>query len=171
MGAMSNLSIMIEEGGTLGKGAEYIYNGWKVMPLKPKSKDPHFNLIKRAYLDATDNLDLLSFWMKMDPNMNIGVACKPSGLVVFDVDFRNGGEAISELTETYTVKTGDGFHFYYQITPDMNFKGKLEEGIDIKYNGYVVAAPSIHPNGKAYEVVNSMKPAFIPSDLLEMAKK
>jgi hypothetical protein len=171
MGAMKEVGLAIETGGIFGQAAEYIYNGWKVMPLKSKSKDPHFDLIKRAYLDATDNWEVLKFWHKMDPNMNIGIACQPSGLVVFDVDFRNGGEVIPEFTETFTVKTGDGFHFYYQAPAETVFKGKLEDGIDIKWKGYVAAAPSIHPSGKVYEIVNSMKPAVIPADLLEMSSK
>ena len=155
----------------LSAAAEYAANGWKVLPLKRKSKDPHFDLIKRAYLDASDDMEIINFWHKMDPNMNIGIACQPSGLVVFDVDFRNGGEIIEELTPTFTVKTGDGFHFYYKAPAETLFKGTLQEGIDIKWKGYVAAAPSIHPNGKKYEVVNSMEQQIINQDLLEMGAK
>jgi len=155
----------------LNAAAEYSANGWKVLPLKPHSKDPHFDLIKRAYLDASNDLEIINFWHKMDPNMNLGIACQPSGLVVFDVDFRNGGEIIEELTPTFTVKTGDGFHFYYKAPAEMLFKSKLEDGIDIKWKGYVAAAPSIHPNGKKYEIVNNMEPQIINQDLLEMGAK
>lgn len=171
MSKMKELAQTIDEGGILGQAAEYIYDGWKVLPLKPNSKDPHFSLIKRAYLDASNEWDMLKFWHKMDPNMNIGIACQPSGLVVFDVDFRNGGEIIEELTPTFTVKTGDGFHFYYKAPVETLFKGKLQDGIDIKWKGYVAAAPSIHPNGKTYEIVNHMEPQIINEDLLEMGAK
>jgi len=51
------------------------------------------------------------------------------------------------------------------------FKGKLEEGIDIKWKGYVAAAPSIHPNGKNYKIVNNVKPTVITNELLEMGAK
>jgi hypothetical protein len=155
----------------LSTAADYVAKGWKVLPLKPKSKDPHFDLIKRAYLDASNDMDIVNFWHKMDPKMNIGIACQPSGLVVFDVDFRNGGEIIEELTPTFTVKTGDGFHFYYKAPVETLFRGTLQEGIDIKWKGYVAAAPSIHPNGKEYEIVNSMEPQLINEDLLEMGAK
>jgi len=41
MSKMKELAQTIDEGGILGKAAEYIYEGWKVLPLKPHSKDPH----------------------------------------------------------------------------------------------------------------------------------
>jgi len=34
----------------------------------------------------------------------------------------------------------------------MTFPGKWREGVDIKWNGYVVAAPSKHPSGSYYLV-------------------
>ena len=141
------------------------------MPLKAKKKDPHFDLIKNAYLGATTDEALIEFWFDVDPTANIGIACITSGLVVFDVDFRNGGEILEEFGETYTVQTGDGFHYYYQASPSLTFKGSLEAGIDIKHKGYVAAAPSIHPNGKIYTVINDIEPAMISSDLLEMGAK
>lgn len=150
---------------------EYAQKGWAVMPLKAKKKDPHFDLIKNAYLGATTDEALIEFWFDVDPTANIGIACSSSNLVVFDVDFRNGGEVIEQFGQTYTVKTGDGFHFYYQTTSDMSFKGSLETGIDIKHKGYVAAAPSIHPNGKIYTVIDDIKPVMISTDLLEMASK
>ena len=141
------------------------------MPLKAKKKDPHFDLIKNAYLGATTDEALIEFWFDVDPTANIGIACITSGLVVFDVDFRNGGEILEEFGETYTVATGDGFHYYYQASRSLSFKGSVETGIDIKHKGYVAAAPSIHPNGKIYTVINDSEPAMISADLIEMGAK
>jgi hypothetical protein len=39
--------------------------------------------------------------------------------------------------------------------------GKLADGIDIKYRGYVVAPPSIHANGKAYKVAKDTEPTWV----------
>ena len=141
------------------------------MPLKPKMKDPHFDLIKGAYLGATTDKKLINFWFDVDPKANIGIACVTSGLLVLDVDFRNGGAYIDEMGETYTVKTGDGFHYYYQAPKNLNVRGMIETGIDVKYKGYVVAASSIHPNGHIYNVVNDIQPAVLPAEILEMIKK
>jgi hypothetical protein len=157
--------------GTKKAALEYAQRGWSVMPLKAKKKDPHFDLIKNAYLGATTDEALIEFWFDVDPTANIGIACITSGLVVFDVDFRNGGEILEEFGETYTVATGDGFHYYYQASQSLSFKGSVQTGIDIKHKGYVAAAPSIHPNGKIYTVINDIEPAMISTDLLEMGAK
>jgi len=40
-----DLSVAAEENTNLGHAAKYLLNGWSVMPLKRKSKEPHFDLI------------------------------------------------------------------------------------------------------------------------------
>jgi hypothetical protein len=150
---------------------DYAARGWAVMPLKAKKKDPHFDLIKNAYLGATTDQTLINFWFDIDPKANIGIACVTSGLVVLDVDFRNGGQYFDEMRETYTVKTGDGFHYYYKIDQGLSLKGTIGDGIDVKYKGYVAAAPSIHPNGLIYEVVSDIEPISLPEAILEMVQK
>ena len=150
---------------------DYAKNGWSVLPVLPKKKDPHFDLVKNAYLSATTDIELINFWFDFDEKINIGIACKQSGLIVFDIDYRNGGELSDIFQPTYTVKTGDGIHLYYKAPKGVEFKGGLEQGIDIKFKGYVVAAPSLHPNGSRYEVIDSRNPIEISDDLLEEVSK
>lgn len=145
----------------------YAKNGWHVLPLLPNSKVPHFDLVDRGYLSATTDTDLINFWFERDKELNIGIACSTSELVVIDIDYRNGGKRTLDMTETYEVKTGNGLHLYYRAPKDASFKGTLGKGIDIKHKGYVVAAPSLHPNGKAYKVTSDIAPANIPATLLE----
>lgn len=156
---------------TRQQALDYAAKGWAVMPLKANKKDPHFDLIKGAYLGASTDSSLINFWFDIDPKANLGIACITSGLVVFDIDYRNGGELLKEFPETYTVKTGDGLHLYYKADTSLNFKGSLETGIDIKWRGYVAAAPSIHPNGSIYEVINNVEPVQITDQLIEMGAK
>ena len=108
---------------------------------------------------------------KLLANINIGIACQTSGLVVFDIDFRNGGEVLPEFTPTYTVQTGDGFHLYYKANATDQYRGKLIDGIDIKFKGYVAAAPSIHPSGARYTVIDDRDPVVIPESIREQAWK
>ena len=164
-----DLTVAAEENTNLGHAAKYLLNGWSVMPLKRKSKEPHFDLIKSAYLSATTDWELVKFWFQCDPHANVGIACKPSNLLVIDVDFRNGGEVIEEFEPTYTVKTSDGYHFYYNLDKDYNLRiGKIMDGVDVKWKGYVAAAPSIHPSGARYTVINDMPPIDLPSQLLTL---
>ena len=164
-----DLTIAAEENTSLGHAAKYLLNGWSVMPLKPKSKEPHFDLISKAYLSATTDWNQVQFWFQCDPKANIGIACKPSGLLVIDVDFRNGGEVIEEFEPTYTVKTSDGYHFYYNLDKDYDLRiGKIMDGVDVKWKGYVAAAPSIHPSGARYTVINDMQPIDLPLQLANL---
>jgi hypothetical protein len=68
-------------------------------------------------------------------------------------------------SNTHTVKTDNGFHFYYRADKSKQFKGKLIPGIDIKHKGYVVLPPSIHPNGSIYQVINDVDPVELPAEL------
>ena len=150
---------------------DYAARGVAVMPLLPKQKEPHFDLIRGAYLGASTDADLINFWFDIEPQANVGIACITSGLVVIDIDYRNGGELMDIMPETYTVQTGDGLHLYYKADKSLNFRASLARGIDIKWKGYVAAAPSIHPNGKRYEVINNIDAVQISSELLEMGAK
>jgi len=138
---------------------EYAERGWAVLPLLPRKKDPHFDLVQRAYLSATTKSELINFWFDYNQDINIGIACYQSGIVVFDIDFRNGGNIDERFDPTYTDKTGDVF------------AGKLETGIDIKWKGYVAAAPSTHPSGATYTVVDDRNPVVLPEQLREWASK
>jgi hypothetical protein len=145
--------------------------GWSVMPLLPNSKEPHFDLCRRAYLSATTDKKLINFWFDFDANINLGIGCYQSGLVVFDIDYRNGGELLSIFKPTYTVQTGDGLHLYYKANPTDVFKGKLTDGIDIKWKGYVATAPSIHPSGARYTVIDDREPVVLPNAVREQVWK
>lgn len=139
----------------------YAERGWYVLPCYPQSKTPFFPIAKNGYKSASKDPKKVSKWFERSPLLNIGIACAPSGLVVLDVDYRNGGSTDGLDSETFTVSTGDGVHLYYKVPPSATFKGKLRQGVDIKFNGYVVTAGSLHENGRFYEVVKDIEPAPI----------
>jgi hypothetical protein len=130
--------------------------GWSVHPLKPRSKQP---LTPNGLLDATSDLaSVLAFWQRW-PTANIGINCRASGLLVIDVDPRNGGDdsfwdlqvPLGLLPECPSATTGGGGMHYFFKHPDCDVVGKLAEGVDLKSRGYVLAAPSTHPSGQPYE--------------------
>jgi len=150
----------------------YVEKGWFVLPLKPQSKEP-CKFLRHGYLDATDDLATINKWFKGNNNLNIGLALAQSNLVVLDFDKRNIASRtlweqyrrLCVLSDTFTVKTDDGYHFYYLADKTKQFKGKVISGIDIKHKGYVVAHPSIHPNGTKYQVINNIDPVELPIEL------
>ena len=133
--------------------------GWYVLPCYPQQKIPFFPIAKQGYKSASNKPATVAKWFEKSPLLNIGIACAPSNLVVFDVDYRNGGTTDGLDLDTFTVETGDGLHLYYKAPLGASFKGKLRDGVDIKFNGYVVTAGSLHENGKFYEVVKDIEPA------------
>ena len=149
----------------------YAEKGWFIMPLKPQSKEP-CKFLRHGYLDASLDIKQINRWFSK-PDLNIGLAIVQSSLVVLDFDLRNVNNRINwELYRqmcikfnTHTVKTDNGYHFYFKADKTKHFKGKLIPGIDIKHKGYVVLPPSIHPNGSKYEVINNVDPVDLPAEL------
>jgi len=145
---------------------------WPVVPLHEIDEDGNCTCgtrcgsrakhprTERGHLDATTDKATIRDWWRTWPNANVGIRVGPeAGLIVVDVDPRNGGDATyrelveekgSKWTQTLKAKTGGGGqHLYYKWTDTPI--AKHPRGIDIKVNGFVVAAPSMHESGRAYK--------------------
>jgi hypothetical protein len=154
---------------TIDFALAYASYKWQVFPVAPRDKKP---LVRWADV-ATFEENMLLGWWDTNPLANIGIACgKRSGIIVLDVDTDNDGFAsLAELAveygalpETPTSRTGkDGRHIFFKH-PGIeirNSASKLAKGLDIRGDGgYVVAAPSVHPNGNRYEWI--VKPSAVP---------
>ena len=139
------------------------YN-WAVFPVDAESKRP---LTPHGCKDAKKSVGAIRHWWKKWPNANVGIATGSiSGLIVIDEDLDrekdiDGFQSIrrwervnGELPETASVITGrGGCHLYYRYNgSDINNRAGLIEGVDVRgEGGYVVAPPSIHPNGTEYQ--------------------
>lgn len=149
----------------------YQDRGWAVFPLKPRDKVP---ATRHGVKDAT--LDRAVKWWHDDPDApvcNIGIATgTPSGLYVIDLDGARGIASWEALELVYgdaptrMATTGRGLHLYYALPAGVtlgNTAGKIGEGIDSRgTGGYVLAPPSVHPNGSVYEWVTDVDPAPLP---------
>lgn len=139
----------------------YARQGWDVFPIQPKNKTPfkdfHWNQ------EASHDTEKIKDWWAEWPGANVAIATgKRSGVFVVDIDASHGGEQSwaelilenGAIDDTPIAATGGGgrhIFFKYPGQEVRNTAGKLGEGIDTRGDGgYVVAAPSIHPNGKAY---------------------
>ena len=142
---------------------EYADRGWRVFPVKPKHKAPP--LISDWPNKTTTDPEQIKRWWHHWPSANVAIATG-GGLIVVDIDFgRGGAHSIRGLGEkhqiptTPTVKTpGPGCHLYFQnIGAEMGNKENLLPGLDLRgAGGYVIAPPSVHPNGGIY--IWSIKP-------------
>ncbi|MBM4275877.1 MAG: DNA primase [Deltaproteobacteria bacterium] len=158
----------------LDAALSYAASEWPVFPLwwpvngrcacgKPDcqhpAKHPLGTLAPHGVKDATTDSQTIRLWWGRAPLANIGIATGPeSGLVVVDLDPRNGGQPDrlpGPLPTTPTARTGGGGWHYYLAHPGdgLKFPPKLPgcPGADIKGGGgYVLAPPSLHVSGRRY---------------------
>lgn len=139
--------------------------GWPIFPLIPRSKRP---ATANGLHDATTDPATIRAWWTARPAANIGLRLVP-GVIVLDVDPRNGGnlDALGSLPATWTARTGGGgWHLLYRYRGDTVGRVRDADGIDVKTsNGYIVAAPSIHPDGGRYEWINEHPVVALPTHL------
>jgi hypothetical protein len=136
----------------------YARREWGVFPLKVRNKRP---ATEHGVKDATTERVLINSYWGTNPDYNVALATGvDSGFFVVDIDPRNGGDdswdALTmdhDVPETLSATTGSGGKHYLFRYPDrpVLLKGKMATGIDIKgTGGYIVAPPSVHPDGGVY---------------------
>lgn len=140
---------------------DYARRGWRVIPIPPGKKFPEG--ISRWQERATNDPELVEQWWQQHPDHGVGIATgAETGLWVLDVDdyesYRELEKRYEPLPDTLTTITGSGgLHFYYKWPTDgtvirNNASTRLGPGLDVRGDGgFVVAPPSVHPNGKQYE--------------------
>lgn len=145
----------------------YASAGIPVLPLLPRQKEP---ACAHGKDDATTDREQIVRWWSKRPECNIGIR-PPCDLVVLDVDTQHGGprsmadlfDRYGPLPATWMARTGQGGQHIW-LRASGPYRGKLAAGVDIKTNtGYLVAAPSIHPNGNRYEWLNANPIAYAPA--------
>jgi putative DNA primase/helicase len=118
---------------------------------------------RHGFKDATTDPKVVNAWWAEWPHANISVDCGRSGLLVPDVDPRNGGDTTmadrerrhGPLPDTPRQLTGGGgvHHLLKRPTwPNVrSVEGGLGCGIDLKCDGgYILVAPSNHVSGGRY---------------------
>ena len=161
----------------LAAALAYAKRGWRVFPLhgirdgactcgnrecSSPGKHPIAGLAPRGFKDATTDSAAIRTWWRRYPDANVGIATgEDSGIVVIDVDPRNGGtDSLAAVVrkhgepETVTASTGGGGTHHYFKHPGRHIKcgsNVFGSGLDIKGDGgYVVAPPSSHVSGRRY---------------------
>jgi len=167
--------------GSLGAAALFYASlGWTVFPLVPREKIPLLSKAKggNGLKDASADAETLTAWWSKYPDANIGLTTGgASGLVVVDVDGADGEAALAlygTLPDTVESHTGKGRHLLFLGAPEIrNSAGKLGPQLDVRAEGgYIVAPPSIHPNGGSYRWANGKHPGKLaPAALPESIAK
>lgn len=124
-------------------------------------------------------LELLTELLSRGRKPNLGVLPEPSGVIVVDIDPRNGGATtMAELVAKYgrmpktrLVSTGsDGWHYYFKAPENARLRGTLGPGVDLKYNGMVIVEGSRSHSGE-YALHSDAEIAETPAWILEEAAR
>lgn len=134
--------------------------GWSVFPLAPRTKRP---IPENGLNAATRHLPTIDHWWRQTPDANVGVATgSTSGFWVLDLDEKRGGpdwlreqeHARGQLPRTVQQRTGGGGeHLLFALPEGRQIRNRVSvaPGVDVRGDGgYIVVAPSIHPNGRGY---------------------
>jgi predicted P-loop ATPase len=138
--------------------------GWAVFPVNPKTKKP---LTPHGCKDAKKGVGPITAWWRKWPNAGVGVATgSASNIIVIDEDMdpdkgidgcfemNRWEKENGELPETPRALTGrGGVHLYYHYTgTDIKNRAGILDGVDVRgEGGYIIAPPSLHPNGTEYQ--------------------
>jgi hypothetical protein len=164
---------------TLRWALVYVDLGWSIIPLWSVDKNskclchrkdcpspgqhPHNRLAPSGIEDATKDREKVKLWFASN-DLNIGILTGPeSGLVVLDVDLKEGGNKSLTMLETRygqfetieAVTCDGGMHLVMQYPKGQrisNWINKLAPGLSVRGIGdYIVACPSRHANGRRYQ--------------------
>jgi hypothetical protein len=122
-------------------------------------KHPLGSLVPHGVKDATTNRARILAWWTRHPQANIGLATGHT-FDVLDIDGPEGEQAIRELAATHGLQScgplvrtgGGGWHYYLAPTGLGNVQPQGLEHVDWRgRGGYVVAPPSPHASGQAYQ--------------------
>jgi hypothetical protein len=132
--------------------------------------------------EATSYLPMITAWWDMWPDAHIAVSTGMAGLVVIDVDPRNGGdESLRQLEAdhgplpvTLRAKTGGGGDHWVYLGGDQQIPTlpNWRPGIDVKASGnsHVILAPSMHSSGGQYSWLDLREIAPLPPELAQMIR-
>lgn len=143
----------------------YASMGWPVLPLVTREKRPANT---NGLSGASTDLDQIEEWWKRWPRANIGLRTGDA-FDVLDLDSQEATETLQLLIVAQRLEdglpmekyrhagpiqsTGKGYHMLFEPTGARNFANRYP-GIDFRgQRGYIVASPSIHPNGHQYRWV------------------
>ncbi len=165
---------------------EYAARGWHVFPINQRTGDIYQskrNSGGRRWGETCDPAEIRSAWQRW-PGANIGIACEESGLVVLDLDRKNGADGVEwlvgqtkengEVLHTLVAKTpSGGLHYYFTAPAGIELKtcaGEITPGVDVRAWGGYAVAPGSEKAGGVYQWENPpplFEAAEIPAWLLE----
>jgi len=143
---------------------KYRNEGLNVIPCRVPEEKCDRGVAKKPTISWKEFQDE-KFEGDIKPDANIAIICGKisENLVVIDIDVSDL-DLVNQiypnaLKETRVVQTGSGkYHLYfrvYDLPKSLRLNKPNGDHIDVQVNGtYVIAPPSIHPNGNEYKIIS-----------------
>jgi hypothetical protein len=130
----------------------WLEHGVAVVPLKPQSKElqPGYSARKAHITDR----DFARRWF-LNTDANLGVVLGgPTGLVVADWDvvpaYAGWCARVGTPEVTLVERTARGYHWFFRSA---GIASAVDPGCEVKTRGVCMVAPSVHPTGYVYHLV------------------
>lgn len=148
--------------------------GFYVVPVAHKGKAPLLDPAKYASNSAKQMIEW--YHSKKYVGCNWGLMPAKSGLVIVDVDARDGGielwQTLSSEEKIHTMvqrSARGGFHFLFKAKPGVKYKKPLtKKGIDTQFNNIIVIFPSKLKEGQQYSWIEENPIQEMPESFEKM---
>ena len=158
------------------QAAEYVDNGWSVLPVRPDEKRP-FMTNWLQYTKTRAPKAMVEAWFNNLTGAGVGVVTgKISNMVVLDVE-KTCPYPIEELLKRYPTQMiarsgGGGWHLFYQYPVNqsrVSNRVRIFDGADLRADGgFIVLPPTMHQSGNRYEWVKRGPLGAFPVALLDL---
>ena len=158
------------------QAAEYVDNGWSVLPVRPDEKRPYMtNWLQ--YTKTRAPKAMVESWFTNLTGAGVGVVTgKISNMVVLDVE-HDCPYPIEEILKKYPTHMiarsgGGGYHLFYQYPINqsrVSNRVRIFEGADLRADGgFIVLPPTMHQSGNRYEWIKRGPLGAFPVALLNL---
>lgn len=146
------------------RGQVYVSQGWSLLPLLPRAKEPHRELLRDLYGDSriTHLRDApalgveVEWWFANWQDINVGVFPGGStGLAICDIDDLNLLDLDLPTPSASSGRESGGKHHYFRADDPVAMTKTAWGHINPPY---VVAPGSTHPTGRIYEWLPGRSP-------------
>lgn len=165
---------------------EYTQKGLMCLPSAGNEKRPIVKWQNLEKISAGTTANYFDKYATKRPGIAILTGERSNGLVVIDIDMKNGHNGLNSIhewerqhgyfPETWQVETpSGGIHLYFKAKGQYKTRTGILEGVDIRAEGGLVIAPPTERAGKPYKFVAHDLPIAEANDsvlkLLELKER
>lgn len=148
---------------------EYTQKGLMCLPSAGNGKRPIVKWQNLEKISAGTTANYFDKYATKRPGIAILTGERSNGLVVIDIDNKNGHNGLKSIQEwerqhgyfpeTWQVETPNGgIHLYFKANGRYKSRADVLDGVDIRAEGGLVIAPPTALNGKSYEFITHNMP-------------